>query len=412
MKNLEVIFFVFLIMILPKVCYMQENNLFDDYLNEVNKTEEQKLKQELTDSFFEKVRLTQYPIFENDTTYVLLYKGNRDSVGIIGDMTNWFDTFQMTKVEGTDLFYYKGHAEPGARLEYWLMFSKDGFPSIDSLNEFKALNGLGELSELAMPKYKRHRYFDNYIHGEKGSDEGLKVYKIDSKFLEYEHTIHVYLPPGYDESKKYPTLYLQDGIDYVEFAQVPNTVTNLINENKIHPMIVVFVTPPNRLKPGFPNRMSEYGLNENYVKFFTEELVPFVDKNYNTKTEPGSRLVAGDSFGGLISAYIPFSRPDVFGKVYSQSGYQSFNKDQLINSYKSADKKNIKLYVNSGLYERTVGASFLPKEETDFLLANRRFKKVLEDKRYDFVYREYPEGHTWGNWRRHLIDALIYFFGK
>jgi enterochelin esterase-like enzyme len=39
-------------------------------------------------------------------------------------------------------------------------------------------------------------------------------------------------------------------------------------------------------------------------------------------------------------------------------------------------------------------------------------QEVLKKKNYDFVYREYPEGHTWGNWRRHLIDALIHFFGK
>ena len=412
MKNYQLLFIIVLVIIFPKVCYMQRNNLFSDYLNEVNTTDDQKLKSELTESFFKKVRSTQYPVFEDDTTYILLYKGDKDSAGIIGDMTNWSEIVQMKKIEGTDLFYYRGNTECNARLEYWLMFSKDGFPSLDSLNEYKALNGLGELSELAMPKYMRHRYFDNYIHGEKGIAENLKVHEIDSKFLEYKHTIHVYLPPGYNENEKYPVLYMQDGIDYVEFAQVPNTATNLINENKIKPMMVVFVTPPNRLKPGFPNRMSEYGLNENYVKFFTEELVEFVDKNYSTKTEPEYRLVAGDSFGGLISAYIPFARPDIFGNSYSQSGYQSFNKDQLINSYKSADKKNIKLYVDCGLYERAVGASFLPKEETDFLAANRRFKNILEEKGYNFIYKEYPEGHTWGNWRRHLIDALIYFFGK
>jgi enterochelin esterase-like enzyme len=38
-------------------------------------------------------------------------------------------------------------------------------------------------------------------------------------------------------------------------------------------------------------------------------------------------------------------------------------------------------------------------------------KDALAEKGYDFVYKEYPEGHTWGNWRRHLIDALIHFYG-
>lgn len=394
---------------------MQQKNtesLFNDFLEKINNTDNPGEKKELTESFLQDVKSAQYPLFENDTTYILLYKGDQDSAGVLGDMTNWVETLWMTKIEGTDLFYYKGNAEPDARLEYWLMFNNNPYPAIDSFNEYKVLNGLGELSELAMPQYKRHPYFDSYIHGEKGSAESLVVHEIDSEFLGYSHTIHVYLPPGYNSEEKYPVFYLQDGIDYVEFAQVPVTLNNLINENKIKPLITVFVTPPNRLKPDFPNRMSEYGLNKNYVKFFADELVSFIDKNYSTITEPEHRLVAGDSFGGLISAYIPFARPDVFANGYSQSGYQSFKKDQLINSYKFAEKKDIKLYVDTGLYERMVGASFLPKDEIDFLMANRRFKKVLQEKGYDFVYREYPEGHTWGNWRRHLIDALIYFFEK
>jgi enterochelin esterase-like enzyme len=37
---------------------------------------------------------------------------------------------------------------------------------------------------------------------------------------------------------------------------------------------------------------------------------------------------------------------------------------------------------------------------------------VLDKKGYDVVQREYHEGHTWGNWRRHLIDALEDYFGK
>ncbi|MGD8778688.1 MAG: alpha/beta hydrolase-fold protein [Ignavibacteria bacterium] len=415
MKN----YFILLIFLLTTFCSMDKNmqqknteSLFNDFLEKINNTDNPGEKKELTESFLQDVKSAQYPLFENDTTYILLYKGDQDSAGVLGDMTNWVETLWMTKIEGTDLFYYKGNAEPDARLEYWLMFNNNPYPAIDSFNEYKVLNGLGELSELAMPQYKRHPYFDSYIHGEKGSAESLVVHEIDSEFLGYSHTIHVYLPPGYNSEEKYPVFYLQDGIDYVEFAQVPVTLNNLINENKIKPLITVFVTPPNRLKPDFPNRMSEYGLNKNYVKFFADELVSFIDKNYSTITEPEHRLVAGDSFGGLISAYIPFARPDVFANGYSQSGYQSFKKDQLINSYKFAEKKDIKLYVDTGLYERMVGASFLPKDEIDFLMANRRFKKVLQEKGYDFVYREYPEGHTWGNWRRHLIDALIYFFEK
>ena len=102
--------------------------------------------------------------------------------------------------------------------------------------------------------------------------------------------------------------------------------------------------------------------------------------------------------------------PDVFGLGYSQSGYLSFNDNALIEAYQKARSQPIRLYLDIGLYEQKVGQGWLPENEIDFLRANREFRKVLTEKGYDFIYREYPERHAWGNWRAHLTDALVHYF--
>ncbi len=385
---------------------------FQNFLEEISSTKSIEEKNEMVDALLNSLKEIGYPLFENDTTVVLLYSGDSSHVEVIGDMTNWEYGIPMIKIKDTKLFYLEVSYETSARLEYWLRFNEKDFPFTDPLNTYKSLNGFGEISELAMPKYERHPYFNDYLHGRKGSYDALQEFEIPSAILSYSHTIHVYLPPNYDSAKKYSTVYFQDGRDYIEFAIVPLVLNELINSKKIDPVIAVFVTPPNLHQPKVPNRMTEYGLNDNYVNFFVKELVPFIDSKFSTFANSENRLVIGDSFGGLISAYISFSHPEIFKMVYSQSGYHSFKKDKLINLFKHSDKKPIKLYVDSGTYERKVGASFLPSEENDFLEGNRRFKKVLEDKNYNLIYKEYYEGHTWGNWRRHLIDALIYFFGN
>ena len=385
---------------------------FQNFLEEISSTKSIEEKNEMVDALLNSLKEIGYPLFENDTTVVLLYSGDSSHVEVIGDMTNWEYGIPMIKIKDTKLFYLEVSYEASARLEYWLRFNEKDFPFTDPLNTYKSLNGFGEISELAMPKYEHHPYFNDYLHGRKGSYDALQEFEIPSAILSYSHTIHVYLPPNYDSAKKYSTVYFQDGRDYIEFAIVPLVLNELINSKKIDPVIAVFVTPPNLHQPKVPNRMTEYGLNDNYVNFFVKELVPFIDSKFSTFANSENRLVVGDSFGGLISAYISFSHPEIFKMVYSQSGYHSFKKDKLINLFKHSDKKPIKLYVDSGTYERKVGASFLPSEENDFLEGNRRFKKVLEDKNYNLIYKEYYEGHTWGNWRRHLIDALIYFFGN
>jgi enterochelin esterase-like enzyme len=383
---------------------------FDDLLRKIAAASDPRQKQKLADAFHASLKPPTYPIFPSDTTYLLVYKGEKDSVGVLGDMNNWSEADWMERIEGTDLFYLRGTAPAAARLEYWFVFGKNSLWSVDPLNPAKSLNGFGELSELAMPGYRHHPCFAGYRTGIKGSAENLKVHEIASTALGYDHTVHVYLPPGYDPMRSYPALYLQDGIDYVEFAQVPQVLDQLIRDEKIQPLIAVFVTPPNRFKPGMPNRMTEYGLNDEYVRFFADELVPFIDQHYSTRRDAAARLVAGDSFGGLISAYIPFARPNRFACGYSQSGYLSFKQDTLIQLFRTTGRKAIRLYVDVGTYEERVGASFLPAAETDFTAANRRFAAALREAGYDFSYHEYPEGHTWGNWRRHLIDGLIWFF--
>ena len=123
-------------------------------------------------------------------------------------------------------------------------------------------------------------------------------------------------------------------------------------------------------------------------------------------------VVLGAGSAGLVSAYIVRARPDCFGIGYSQSGYVSCKSDTIIEKYKTKPEHPIRLFVDVGLYERTVGKGWLPDDEIDFVAANRRFRDVLKQGQYDFEYREYPEGHTWSNWRRHVADALIHFFGR
>ncbi len=413
-KKLNTIIIISAILIFSS-CSMEtkkeiSNNLFKNFYEKILASNDSSEKQKLADSLLTSSKI--FPFIEDDTTVVFLYQGDADSVAILGDMGNWVDKFPMKKIEETNLFYLRQNYPSDARLEYWLLFGKDEYPSTDPLNPYKTLNGFGEISELAMPHYNRHQYFDEYIFGKKGELDMVNEYSLSAEILPYEHNVHVYLPPDYSSSNEnYPVVYFQDGIDYIEFAQTPFVINNLIKDNLIEPVIAVFVTPPNRHIPEEPNRMTEYGMNDNYVKFFTDELVPWVDSTFRTKKKSQSRLVVGDSFGGLISTYIAFSKPDVFGLAYSQSGYHSFQKDKLIKKIGETEKKNIKFYVDTGIYERKVGAAFLPKEEGDFLLGNRRLRDILEKKNYDFVYKEYNEGHTWGNWRRHLIDALIHFFG-
>ncbi len=391
-------------------CSMEQMPDIDKLVLDVAAAGEASAREDLAEAFMQQVKAAGTPDLENDTTAVFVYRGPANRVRIMGDMTQWADEIEMERIAGTDVHYYRGTYSAGARLEYLLLLD-DLPPATDPLCRFKVLSGLGAHSELAMPGYVYPSVFDSVRTGRQGDYERVERHILPAGIMGYQTQIHVYVPPGYaPSSARYPAVYILDGQDYIEYAHTPAALDFLIESGAIVPVVAVFISPPNRHEAGMPNRTTEYGLNPDYARFMADELVPFVEEHYQLTEAPSARLVAGDSYAGLASVYIPFQQPDVFGLGYSQSGYLSLQSDTLIEAFRQASPKPIRLYVDIGLYERKVGQGWLPDDEIDFLAANRRFREVLSAKGYDYVYREYPEGHTWGNWRVHLIDALVHFF--
>lgn len=353
---------------------------------------------------------THYPILEDDTSALLLYRGEARSVSLIGDMTDWIDQIPFEGIPGTDLWCCRLTCEPDARLEY--LIQVDGEPATADAFNPDTVHGFVWNSELAMPQYHRRPVFDAYRHGQLGGFELLSESLLPAGVLPYSHGIHVYLPPGYaTSSHSYPVIYFQDGRDYIEYGVAAEVIHWQITRGFIQPLIAVFVTPPNLHVPAEPNRITEYGMNESYVSCFCNEVVPWVDTSFRTVRSPEGRLVIGDSYGGLISLYIAWKRPDLFGCAYSQSGYLSFQSDRLLHQIASGPRLRSRLFVDIGTYERRVAHGIVPDQEGDFLAANRRFRDLARQMKLDLEYREYHEGHTWGNWRAHLHDALRYFFG-
>ncbi len=94
------------------------------------------------------------------------------------------------------------------------------------------------------------------------------------------------LPNGYHETtNSYPVLYILYG-GQVEgyFAEAVHIVARLNEASRIPDMIIIGVKNVDRYRDCLPiNRNGEPGGADNFLKFFTEELIPFVDQSYRTK---------------------------------------------------------------------------------------------------------------------------------
>ncbi|WDF60878.1 alpha/beta hydrolase-fold protein [Flavobacterium sp. KACC 22758] len=147
--------------------------------------------------------------------------------------------------------------------------------------------------------------------------------EIQSKELGENRILNIYLPEGYNpkDAEKYPVIYLLDGSANEDFIHISGLVQFNSFEwiNQVPKSIVVgiatvdrkrdftFATTLEKDKKRFPTT----GHSDKFIAFIEKELQPFIDKKYKT-TE--SKMIIGQSLGGLLSSEILLKKPSLFNK--------------------------------------------------------------------------------------------------
>ena len=163
---------------------------------------------------------------------------------------------------------------------------------------------------------------------------------FSSKVLGRDLELKIYLPEGYNNnSSAYPVLY--DLNAFYCFTYDCGTIEVLARSSSMPNMIVVGLPC---LQNGYvPKPYEERGENPEQadlsLKFFKEELIPFVDKNYRTNK---FRVLYGHSVGGLFTMYALFNYSDLFtAYIASSPWFQTMDQYWLKNIDKMAKNKDL-----------------------------------------------------------------------
>jgi enterochelin esterase family protein len=368
---------------------------FDDFLIEAEARKPDQ-RQELVNRFVGS--LAQSPITGGEEA-IFLYRGAAQSVQIVGDMNNWNagQAGTMTRLEGSDLWFWRATVEPDARLDYRILIDSREI-ALDPLNPNTSPGAQGPNSELQMPEYQ----MPPELAPATGSIPSgtLSSHTLDSQFLGQTRTFQVYEPPGQIIGQPLPSLYINNGSDYLNLIDTPAILDRLIAQRQIPPLLAVFVTPI--------NAGQDYSLNEAYAAFLAEELAPYVQETFGASADPANIGILGNSLGGLAAAHALMAYPDVFGLAVSHSGRFGHEDSALI---QSAGRRQTgptsseapQFYLVVGSYETAVGVD---GEQENILERNRAMAAALERSGFNHTLHEQPEGHSWGLWRGTLGRAL------
>jgi predicted alpha/beta superfamily hydrolase len=221
------------------------------------------------------------------------------------------------------------------------------------------------------------------------------------------HAVRVYLPPGYDENtlRRYPVLYMQDGknLFFGQEAfggnewQVDETMDRLDRMNAVRKAIVVGVAPHDRMADYTAPGYAAYG------RFLVDVVKPAIDAGFRTRTAAHETVVMGSSLGGVVSLYLAWQHPDVFGGaacLSSTFGYQ----DDLFQRIAAEPKRPVRLYLDSGWPRDNFDATNAMRD----LLVHRGFR--LGD---DLLQFSFPEGvHNEDSWADRIHLPFQFFFGR
>ena len=183
-----------------------------------------------------------------------------------------------------------------------------------------------------------------------------------SRFLPMDRDVVVYLPPGYDTepTRRYPVLYLQDGESVFGSGwRVDQTASSLIRSGLIQPLIIVGVYSTGEYRadeytPTYAPFIGSGGKADLYGRMLVDELKPFIDSHYRTRTDAPNTGLGGSSHGGLVTVYLGLKYPEVFGKLAVLSPSVWWNNKMIVGFVHSLNTKPaLRIWLDCGTAEGT-----------------------------------------------------------
>ena len=236
-----------------------------------------------------------------------------------------------------------------------------------------------------------HRKVNGIVPFTDGKEEADVIdYALETfDFEGYEKEVYICTPDSYDKNRKekYPVIYMTDGQNLFEKNATTHGSWGVyesmrsVSEDK--QAVIVGVANPSttrdkELTPDIGDVTTEPDIYENgkgkeFSDFVADVVVPFVEKNYNVRTDPDGVAICGSSSGGIECFYIGMEHPEKFGTIGALSPAFGLFDDATWAKHlskKDFSKNNPLVYIYCGAGDTleaqlNIGADAMPKTLAD-----------------------------------------------
>jgi len=381
----------------------------------------------------------QYPRIEEDFRVTFRFNAptaQKVQVALVTSGSNSLNPLPYDMVKGDDGVWTYTTREPQSPgyHNYWMLV--DGAVVLDpGTNAFIGYSHMCNGFEIPEPGVT---YYDlkDVPHG------NVLIRNYFAKSINSWRRIFVYTPPDYEKNaaERYPVLYLQHGGGedervWIEMGRTNLILDNLLAEGKVKPMIVVMETsympgafgPPaggagRGAAPGAGRGFGGFGGPGGgpYGQLMVNDLIPWIDANFRTRTDRDHRAMAGLSMGGMQTAAVTMANLDKFSHIGLFSGGASMGfgpggPGKTAPGAKSAPGPapfDIKTIYSGAMadpaeFNRKVKVLFMsfgsePPLENPEGLKKHQEQLIAAGIKNSYVYISPGTSHEWQTWRRSL----------
>lgn len=297
---------------------------------------------------------------------------------------------------------FGGKQDPGSKIDLWACNARD--PHLQWF--IQPLAGTGATEQ----KAEGPRYQPPAIKPEDIKPGEIKQFQFTQSkiFPGTVRDVTVFIPAQYDAKKPACVYVKTDGYNPREKAMMET----MIATGEMPVTVGVFVKPgtlPAPVKGTLDrrNRCFEYdAINDNNVRFFAEEMLPFVAKEYglNLSTDGNDRCISGGSSGGITAFTAAWHRPEAFSRVYAASGsWVAFRGGhEFPTLVRKFEAKPIRAFLTTATHDMENAAG-------DWFLTDQEMDKALKFSGYDYQFR-IVEGRHVAGYMEHYQEAMAYLW--
>lgn len=258
----------------------------------------------------------------------------------------------------------------------------------------------------------------------------VETFELPSKVFDHTRTVRVFLPPGYADAtnheRKYPVLYMFDGQnlydaclanDHVHEWQMDETVTRLVGEGKVEPLIVVGLDNAHDKRAyeylPWPDTINDPGApptaGQRLPEFLMKEVMPVIEAKYRVAKGRENTGIGGASYGGIAALYVGVSAPAIFGKVLAEGPVLHLGNGEIVRYTSPLPLAPGRVYIGFGGREWPIqAANEMQGKLIEAVETNLKNALISPS---DVLYVYDPDAqHNEQAWAKRLPQALTFLF--